>query len=124
MLQGTAGRLGSKWPEMAERVQQAVGDLDETVRHVRSVIFELQPVALGGRSVRREVLAVATEQAAGLGFDPVVRFDGPVDAAVGEAMGEHVVCVVRESLANVAAMPGRRGRRWRSWWRRGRWRCG
>jgi signal transduction histidine kinase len=106
MLQGTAGRLESQWPEMAERVQQAVGDLDDTVRHVRSVIFELQPVTLGGRSVRREVLAVATEQAAGLGFDPVVRFDGPIDAAVGEAMGEHVVCVVRESLANVARHAG------------------
>ena len=102
MLQGTAGRLSDRSPEMAQRVQQAVDDLDDTVRHVRSVIFELQPVTLGDHSVRRNVLAVATEQAAALGFDPVVRFDGPIDAAVGEAMEEHVLCVVRESLANVA----------------------
>jgi signal transduction histidine kinase len=102
MLQGVAGRMSGAWPEMSDRIRQAVDDLDVTVRHVRSVIFELQPVTFSDHSVRREVLAVASEQAPALGFDPVVRFDGPIDAALGDAMEEHVVNVIRESLANVA----------------------
>jgi signal transduction histidine kinase len=99
-LQGAA-RL-TKRPEVAERIHQAVDDLDETVRHIRSVIFELQPVTAPGTSVRRELLTVASEQARPLGFDPVVRFDGPVDTAVDGELADHLLNTVREALSNVA----------------------
>ena len=36
------------------------------------------------------------------GFDPVVRFDGPIDTGVDERIAEHVLAVVREALSNVA----------------------
>lgn len=100
LLQGAA-RLAER-PEAVERIDQAIDDLDLTVRHIRSVIFGLQPMPEGDRSVRRAVLEVAAEQRAALGFDPAVRFEGPVDAAVDERLAEDLVNVVREALSNVA----------------------
>jgi signal transduction histidine kinase len=102
LLQGATQRLTTDRPEVAERIQQAVDDLDVTVRHVRSVIFELQPITSSGRSTRRDLLAVATEQARALGFDPIVRFDGPVDTAVDDRLAEHLLNTLREALSNVA----------------------
>ncbi|HLM63094.1 MAG TPA: GAF domain-containing protein [Acidimicrobiales bacterium] len=99
LLQG-AHRLTAR-PEVADRIQQAVDDLDITVRHIRSVIFELQPVSASGDSVRRELLAVAIEEARALGFDPVVRFDGPVDTAVDPELSGHLLNTVREALSNI-----------------------
>jgi|RhiMethySRZTD1v2_1073278.scaffolds.fasta_scaffold00968_12 two-component system, NarL family, sensor histidine kinase DevS len=100
LLQG-ASRLTER-PEVAERIDRAVDDLDMTVRHIRSVIFELQPLPAGDRrSVRRDLLAVAAEQTAALGFDPVVRFDGPIDAAVDDSLADELVKVLREALSNV-----------------------
>ncbi|HEY8524682.1 MAG TPA: GAF domain-containing sensor histidine kinase [Acidimicrobiales bacterium] len=100
LLQGAVRLV--KVPEAAERIQQAVDDLDETVRHIRSVIFELQPVTASEQSVRRDLLAVAAEQARVLGFEPVVRFDGPVDAAVDDKLADDLLNTVREALTNVA----------------------
>ena len=41
-----------------------------------------------------------------LGFSPVIRIDGPIDATIPEAMGEDVIAVVRESLSNIAKHAG------------------
>lgn len=89
-------------PEVQTRLQQAVDDLDVTVRQVRSVIFELDTRRVPGRSVRRDVLEVAAEATRALGFEPTVRFDGAVDAAVTDTVAEHLLAVEREALANVA----------------------
>ena len=86
---------------MAERLQQAVDDLDITVRHIRSVIFELQPITSSDASVRRDLLAVAAEQARALGFDPVVRFDGPIDTVADDEVADALVNVMREALTNI-----------------------
>ena len=99
-LQGAA-RLTQR-PEVAERIQQAVDDLDVTVRHIRSVIFELQPVTTSEQSLRRDLLAIASEQTRALGFEPAVRFDGPVDTVVDDELAEDAVNVLREALSNVA----------------------
>lgn len=100
LLQG-AHRLTDR-PEATERIQQAVDDLDVTVRHIRSVIFQLQPMTAGGASVRRQLLAVAAEQVRALGFEPVVRFDGPIDTVVDDELADDLVSVAREALSNVA----------------------
>jgi len=100
-LQGAA-RLAEGNPQLLERLQQAVDDLDMTVREVRSAIFELHTARLPGRSVRQEVLDICTESSRALGFEPVVRFDGPIDTATDEAVADHLAAVLREALANVA----------------------
>jgi two-component system, NarL family, sensor histidine kinase DevS len=89
-------------PAVAERLHRAVDDLDETVRQVRSSIFELEERRVPGRSLRQEVLSECSAASRSLGFDPVVRFEGPVDSAVGGAVADHMIAVVREALSNVA----------------------
>ncbi len=37
-----------------------------------------------------------------LGFDPHVVFDGPIDTAVDDRVGQHLLAVLREALSNVA----------------------
>jgi two-component system, NarL family, sensor histidine kinase DevS len=100
-LQGAAVRA-RELPEVATRIDAAVDELDSIIRRIRTAIFELQPVHLGGRSLRRETLDVCAEAARGLGFDPEVRFDGPVDTVATDKIAEHAVAALREMLANVA----------------------
>lgn len=89
-------------PEVVERLESAVDALDATVREVRSAIFELHTARLPGRSVRQEVLDLCAESARALGFEPVVRFDGPIDTTVENQAADHLIAVLREALSNVA----------------------
>jgi signal transduction histidine kinase len=98
-LQGTVRAISP--PEAAARVETAVGDLDETIRQIRSTIFALQAPRLPGRGLRAEILALATEAAASLGFEPRLQLMGPVDAAVDTEIGTQLLSVLREALSNV-----------------------
>ena len=88
-------------PEVVERLQSMVEDLDVTVRHIRSAIFELHTARLPGNSVRQAVLALCGESSRSLGFEPVVHFDGPIDSLLDEQVAEHVLAVLQEALSNV-----------------------
>jgi signal transduction histidine kinase len=104
-LQGVVRRCE---PELAQRLQQAVDDIDDTVRQVRTTIFELDTRRTPGRSLRREVLDLCAEATRTLGFDPQVSFDGPIDAGVPDAVAEHLLATIREALTNVAKHAGAR----------------
>ena len=99
-LQGAA-RLAER-PEVIARIEQAVEDLDLTVKHIRTAIFGLERTRPQTEGVRRRMLALTAEAAGSLGFEPRVLFDGPVDAAVGEEQSADLLATLRESLANVA----------------------
>jgi signal transduction histidine kinase len=87
-------------PLVVERIQGAVDDLDRTIKDIRSTIFALQTRST--RRVRDEVLAVTSEAAQALGFDPHVRFSGAVDALVDAEVAAHLLSTLREALSNVA----------------------
>ncbi len=55
-----------------------------------------------GPSVRQQLLDLAAQSAPALGFDPVIRFDGPIDAAVDQSLAEDLLAVLREALTNIA----------------------
>ena len=93
-------------PEVADRIQQAVDDLDATIREVRGVIFALEAHQQEEQSLRVQVLGLATEMTAVLGFAPRAHFDGPVDAVVNEALASDLLAVLRELLSNVAHHAG------------------
>jgi signal transduction histidine kinase len=99
-LQG-ASRL-QPGPELTARIDQAVEDLDLTVKHIRTAIFDLEQVRPRAESLRGRVLAVTAEAAGPLGFQPRVVFDGPVDATVPDAVGIELLATLREALTNVA----------------------
>ena len=101
-LQG-ALRQADLAPEVAERISRSVDDLDETIREIRQTIFALhEQVDAGADSLRARVMREAGQSGALLGFEPTVRFVGPVDTWATSATVEHVVAVLREALTNAA----------------------
>jgi signal transduction histidine kinase len=98
-LQGLS-RL-TKDTQVADRIQQAVDDLDDTIRDIRGAIFALQAHERGEQSVRVMVLALASEAIPMLGFEPRVHFDGPVDSAIEADLFKHLLATLRELLSNV-----------------------
>jgi two-component system sensor histidine kinase DevS len=98
-LQATVSRLDD--PDATARVNRVVDDLDDTISQLRTVIFGLQDRREEGSSVRSSVLQIVAEERAALGFEPRIRFDGPVDS-IGDAIAEHLLAVLREGLSNVA----------------------
>jgi signal transduction histidine kinase len=99
-LQATVPLVSDR-PEVVTRLQAMVEDLDVTVRHVRSAIFELHTARLPGDSLRQAVLTLCAESSRSLGFEPRVQFDGPIDSAVDGPIAEHVLAVLQEALSNV-----------------------
>lgn len=97
-LQGMRGIIVN--PEVGERLDKAVDDLDQTIRDIRTTIFELQHRHAG--SLRSHVRALVKEYAPVLGFTPTLRILGPVDTAVSSTLAEQVLAVLREALSNVA----------------------
>lgn len=99
-LQG-ASRLGKLDPVVEARISDAVDALDETIREIRQTIFALHEPTTGPSSgVRGRVLREMTQSASVLGFQPAVRFIGPVDSVVSDRLSEHMMAVLREALSN------------------------
>jgi len=99
-LQGTA-RLVER-PDVAERLNGVVDEIDGTIREVRSAIFEMDSVRPLRMSLRAEVLDLSAASARVLGFDPTVQFEGPIDALVPDSVATDLLAVLREALSNVA----------------------
>ncbi|WP_424886937.1 GAF domain-containing protein [Streptomyces sp. XH2] len=90
-------------PQASERVQRAVGDLDETIKIIRSTIFGLRSRETAPQhGLRMRVVRTAGEAAALLGFTPSLRMEGLLDTQVPRAAADDVVAVLGEALANVA----------------------
>jgi len=87
-------------PEVGERLDKAVDDLDQTIRDIRTTIFELQHRQ--GGSLRSRVRALIKEYVPVLGFTPTLRVLGPVDTAVPTNVGEQLLAVLREAISNIA----------------------
>lgn len=87
----------------AERLNRVVTDIDDTIRQIRTTIFELRgSLAPRASTVRRRVVDVTDELAAPLGFAPALRFNGPIDTVVPESVADDVTAVARELLTNCA----------------------
>ncbi len=100
-VQSVANILGAD--ERATRLTRVVSDIDETIRQTRTSIFQLRgPLGPETGTVRTRLLAVAAEVSPLLGFEPQVRFSGPIDAVVPEPVVEDLVAVLREALTNTA----------------------
>jgi signal transduction histidine kinase len=94
----TAARLAGK-PEVADRVNAAVDDLDTTIRDIRSAIFELRtPMSAELRAEIRQIVTTAGDQ---MGLRPSLDLAGPIDSAVPAELRPDVLAVLREALSNV-----------------------
>ncbi|WP_026120460.1 sensor histidine kinase [Nocardiopsis potens] len=90
-------------PDQADRVQQAVDDLDDTIRQIRSTIFALQSLGGGERPwLRNQILDVVNGATGALGFAAGLRLEGPLDSGVPDGVAEHALAVLQEALSNAA----------------------
>jgi signal transduction histidine kinase len=86
--------------DVNQRLDEYVGELNTTIRDIRSTIFELRQDL--GTSLQTEIRGLAQEYVPVLGFTPFVRMRGPIDAAVPPATAENLIATLRETLSNVA----------------------
>jgi signal transduction histidine kinase len=90
-------------PHARERLASAVDELDLTVRHIRTVIFDVEAPHFGvEHGVRSKILELSREAGRAMGFEPRVTFDGPLDSTVPEPLGDDLVATLREALSNIA----------------------
>ncbi|GAA3549723.1 GAF domain-containing sensor histidine kinase [Microlunatus spumicola] len=95
------GLAGAQTPAVAARLVSVVDGIDATIRQLRTLIFRLQ-TAPAGRTLRTAVLDVTAAAAPGLGFEPDVGFEGPVDTVATDGVVDDVALVCEEALTNVA----------------------
>ncbi|MDX2530996.1 sensor histidine kinase [Streptomyces europaeiscabiei] len=102
-LNSVLGRISDR-PEVAERVQRVVDDLDDTIKTVRGTIYALhERDRSDSRGGLRARLLAETDQAADvLGFTPALRMTGLLDTDVPADHAEHLLAVLRETLSNAA----------------------
>jgi signal transduction histidine kinase len=84
----------------AGRLAQTIEDIDDTIRQVRTSIFELASDGIG-RGLRDNVLSLLQDLRPVVGFDVRTSFEGPVDAAVPDNITEHLLAVVREAVTKI-----------------------
>lgn len=93
--------LGAVPDVTAERMRDVVKELDGVINDIRTSIFDLQTEQFGQDGLRSGILRLTADAGDRLGFQPRVRFDGPLDTLVGPAVAEQLLAVLRESLSNV-----------------------
>ncbi len=99
-MQSVASALEN--PDHTSRLSGAIDDIDETISQIRTTIFALRGAetpAVG--TVRQRLMEVIAEHTAAFGFTPQLRFVGPIDQVVPDALVDDLSAVLRESLTNV-----------------------
>ncbi len=98
-LQGAARRVTDD--AVATRLEQAVDDLDATIRDIRRSIFALGTHD-GSSDVQAEVTRIVERAAAALKFRPTLRIEGPVRTLVTGSLAPDVLAVLGEALSNAS----------------------
>jgi signal transduction histidine kinase len=92
----------------AERLVEAVEELDGIISEIRGTIFELAIRPADRPSFSASVLALVDEVVRPAGIEPNVHLDHSLDDRVGPALGDDVLAVLREALTNVVRHAGAR----------------
>lgn len=85
--------------EVRATIDQAIAELNTTIREIRTTIFDLS--RQDSTSLSDRIRALVEEYVPVLGFTPYVRIRGAVDG-VPRRIEEHLLSCVRELLSNVA----------------------
>ncbi|MCJ1697921.1 GAF domain-containing protein [Rathayibacter caricis] len=86
----------------ATRIERAVESLDESISHIRTVVFALNATSDDTGTVRHRILDLANELASVLVRTPNISFAGAVDLLVVDDLAADVLAVAREALTNIA----------------------
>jgi signal transduction histidine kinase len=97
-LQGTAGVVGDTG--LADRIQQAVGEIDGVIGDLRSYIFGLRPSMLMASNLTNALEQLAHETQERTAVTVVVDVDSSLETRLSDASTQ-VMQIVREALSNV-----------------------
>jgi signal transduction histidine kinase len=90
-------------PEAADRVNRAVDAMDETIKEIRSAIFELHaPLDIARAGLSDRVMDTVANMTEPLGFAPSLSLVGDLDARVPAETAEQLLMALREALSNAA----------------------
>jgi signal transduction histidine kinase len=94
-------------PKVRTRVQEVIGQLDDTVKDIRTTIFALHTTGTfdSDESLRRRLLDIVTGTS-GEAVVPTVRMSGAVDTLVTGELAADVEAVVREGVSNAVRHSG------------------
>jgi signal transduction histidine kinase len=100
-LQGTMSMVTR--PEVASRITNAVDAMDETIKEIRSTIFQLQARGTPAQpDLRGEIVALVEEMTDTLGFAPSLRLGSGLGGDVRPEVAEQALAALREALSNAA----------------------
>lgn len=84
-----------------QRLSDAVDTLDDIIRAIRDVIFDVRRTQPDDDALRSRIIGVAAGFISSLGFEPSIELRGSLDD-LSPQLEEHLLAVVREGIANVA----------------------
>jgi signal transduction histidine kinase len=90
-------------PEVASRITNAVDAMDQTIKEIRSAIFDLQARGTEDRpDLRVDVVDLVEEMAPTLGFAPSLRLGAGLGGRIKPEVAEQALAALREALSNAA----------------------
>ena len=103
-LQNLAGQI--RQPPIVARVKAVIRGLDTTIEELRTAIFGLHGQPQEARSLRTLLADAVNESSSGLGHDPAIELQGPIDAAVPDHIAADLLALTRTALSNIAHHTG------------------
>ena len=101
-LQGSLSLLANDPERARSRVDEAINELDNVVRDVRSYIFELQPKLVQERGMAFAIQQLARDLEVNALAAVTVDLDEDACARLHSDQEMHIVQIVREILSNIA----------------------
>ena len=86
-------------PKLRSRLDQAVDDIDDTIRDLRRAVFELGTPDHSG-DIQSQVTDLVNRAAESLKFRPALVFDGPVRLRATPEITQDALAVLGEALSN------------------------
>jgi signal transduction histidine kinase len=101
-LQGAMALVERDPQRTRERMDEAIGTLDDVVRDVRSYIFALQPKSVGERGLKNAIEELVRDVEVNTLAETAVDLSDDALAMIPETAAGDVIQLVREILSNVA----------------------
>jgi signal transduction histidine kinase len=92
-------------PQMTERIEAAVDDLDATIKDIRRSIFALGS-SEAAADIQTEITHLVERAASTLKFRPTLEIIGPVRSTVSDEVAPHLLAVLGETLSNAIRHAG------------------
>jgi signal transduction histidine kinase len=90
-------------PEVASRITNAVDAMDETIKEIRSAIFQLQARDSASLpDLRADIVDLVEEMTPLLGFGPSLRLGAGLGLQIKPEVAEQALAALREALSNAA----------------------